>query len=163
MYQSQYTLNKCLSQFHFSLFTSAPSSAFNGPTIKALLALYDNYDINCANPEVVTPAETAEDNAFLDAILATSVMKQAQSFLVSKGLASADVAVFKEYLRTIWMGLFNRGGGTKSSSALEHVFMGEISGTTIQGFHSWIKFYFEEKDKFMNYLGYITKIDLGPV
>lgn len=113
--------------------------------------------------EVVTSGETAEDNAFLNAIMATSVMQQAHSFLASKGLASADANVFKEYLRTIWMGMYNRGGGTKSACGLEHVFMGEIDGTKIQGFHSWIRFYLEEKDSFMNYLGYITKIDLGPV
>jgi len=143
------------------LFTSVPPTAFDGPTIKALLALYDNYELACTVTEVVTPEERVEDDAFLDAIMATSVMQQAHTFLASKGLASADANVFKEYLRTIWMGFYNRGGGTNSACGLEHIFLGEIDGSKIQGFHSWIRFYLDEQDGLVNYLGYIGNVNLG--
>ena len=33
----------------------------------------------------------------------------------------------------------------------------------IQGLHSWIRFYLEEKNDYINYLGYITNISLGTV
>ena len=79
------------------------------------------------------------------------------------GLASADATVFKEYLRTIWMGFYNRGKGINSACTLEHIFLGEIDGKKIQGFHSWIRFYLEEKAGNLNYLGYINEIDLGMV
>ena len=113
--------------------------------------------------EVVTAGEQTENDAFLDAILATSVMQQAHTFLVSKGLADASVSVFKEYLRQIWMGMYNRGGGIQSASGLEHVFLGEKDGTKIQGYHGWIKYYQDEQAGLLNYLGYITKIDIGVV
>ena len=145
------------------LFTSVPSSALNGPTIQALLALYDNYVLDCTVTEVLTPQKNAENDVFLNAIMATSVMQQAHIFLASKGLVDADPVIFAEYLRTIWMGFYNRGGGTNSSSGLEHVFLGEIDGKKIQGLHSWIRFYLEEKSDYINYLGYITNITLGTV
>lgn len=66
------------------LFTSVPADAFDGPTMKAFMALYDNYVEDCKVTEDVTPEEEAENDAFLDAILATSVFQQAHAFLVSK-------------------------------------------------------------------------------
>jgi poly(U)-specific endoribonuclease len=78
-------------------------------------------------------------------------------------LADADIAVFKEYLRLIWMGQYNRGGGIEGSSGLEHVFLGEKNGNSISGYHGWIKYYRDELAGKMNYLGYMTKIDLGVV
>lgn len=78
-------------------------------------------------------------------------------------MADADIAVFKEYLRLIWMGQYNRGGGIEGSSGLEHVFLGEKNGNSISGYHGWIKYYRDELAGKMNYLGYMTKIDLGVV
>lgn len=172
---------------HVRLFSSVPADAFDGPTIKALLALFDNYDENCKVTEVITAEELTENDAFLDAILATSVFQQAHAFLVEKGnfnsvvytlevseltvitsdemigLANADVAVFKEYLRLIWLGQYNRGGGIEGSSGFEHVFLGEKNGNSISGYHGWIKYYRDEKAGNINYLGYMAKIDLGVV
>ena len=68
------------------LFSSVPADAFSGPTISALLALFDNYDENCKVTEVITNEEQTENDVFLDAILATSVFQQAHEFLVSKGI-----------------------------------------------------------------------------
>lgn len=62
-----------------------PADAFSGPTISALLALFDNYVESCKVTEDITAEEQAENDAFLDAILATSVFQQAHAFLVEKG------------------------------------------------------------------------------
>jgi poly(U)-specific endoribonuclease len=78
-------------------------------------------------------------------------------------LADASVAVFKEYLRQIWLGQYNRGGGFRGSSGFEHVFLGEKDNTTIQGYHSWFKYYRDEQAGKINYLGYLHKTDLGAV
>lgn len=61
------------------------------------------------------------------------------------------------------MGQYNRGGGIQGSSGFEHVFLGEKNGNTISGYHGWIKFYRDEQAGKINYLGYITKINLGVV
>lgn len=71
------------------LFSSLPANSLNGSaTIQTLLALFDNYEDNCLNSEVVTVQELAENDAFLNAILATTVMQQAHQFLSSKGRIS---------------------------------------------------------------------------
>lgn len=73
------------------------------------------------------------------------------------------MAVFKEYLRQIWLGQYNRGGGYQSSSGFEHIFLGEKDNTTIQGYHSWFKYYRDEQAGKINYLGYLRNINLGVV
>ncbi|XP_046643318.1 uridylate-specific endoribonuclease-like [Daphnia pulicaria] len=159
--QSTTTSGSTTDKAPLPLFSSVPADAFSGPTTSALLALFDNYDENCKVTEDITAEELIENDAFLDAILATSVFQQAHQFLVSKGLADADIAVFKEYLRLIWLGQYNRGGGIEGSSGLEHVFLGEKNGNSISGYHGWIKFYQDELAGRMNYLGYMVKLDLG--
>ena len=67
------------------MFKQVPSDALKGPTIKALVDLFDNYEANCEKTEQVTRKEETENDVFLDAILATSVMRHTHSFLVSKG------------------------------------------------------------------------------
>jgi poly(U)-specific endoribonuclease len=142
------------------LFTSLPSNALTGPTIKTLIPLFDNYEADTAVPEVVTSAEWAENDAFLDAITATKVMQTAHQFLVKKGLANSNLATFKKYLRTVWFGMYSRSSGNAGSSAIEHVFVGELKDG-ISGLHSWIRYYLEEQKGNANYLGYINRVDLG--
>lgn len=71
-----------------------------------------------------------------------------------------DIRAFKEYVRTIWFGLYPRDGKNLGSSGFEHVYLGEFK-KGISGFHSWLRFYKEELGGRMNYLGYIRNIDLG--
>lgn len=78
-------------------------------------------------------------------------------------MANADLAVFKEYLRQIWLGQYNRGGGYQGSSGFEHIFLGEKGNNTISGYHGWVKYYLDELAGKINYLGYTKKINLGVV
>ena len=41
-------------------------------------------------------------------------------------------------------------------SGFEHVFIGEIKGGEVSGFHDWVHFYQQEKDNAINYLGYLN-------
>ena len=38
----------------------------------------------------------------------------------------------------------------------EHVFVGEIKGNEVSGFHNWIQFYLQEKQRVLNYYGYLN-------
>jgi poly(U)-specific endoribonuclease len=50
----------------------------------------------------------------------------------------------KKMLTSLWFDLCGRGGCSSSSSAFEHVFVGEIKGqrqgeNEVSGFHNWIQ------------------------
>lgn len=53
-------------------------------TIKRLRDLFDNYEPDASIPEKETAAKLKEQNAFIDAILNTDVMKILMEFLVEK-------------------------------------------------------------------------------
>lgn len=59
-----------------------PSNAFTGPTISTLIAMFDVWHPDVKVTETV---DDARELAFLDAVMATDVMKEAHAFLVSKG------------------------------------------------------------------------------
>lgn len=53
-------------------------------TVKTLRDLFDNYEPDASKPEKETPAKIKEQDAFIDAILSTKVMKMMMEFLVKK-------------------------------------------------------------------------------
>jgi len=113
----------------------------NKPTYKALIALFDNYEPALGTAEVQTAQESAEQDAFLDAIMPTPVMQKAFDYLKSKGKV-ASPAAFKALLKTIWFTIYRRRGAP-DTSGFEHTFVGEIEGpapdSKVTGFHSWVR------------------------
>lgn len=66
---------------------SVRNSTLSGiQTIVKLRALYDNYELDTMTVENVTPIERQEEDAFLDKVLDTEVMKTAMRYLQQKGL-----------------------------------------------------------------------------
>ena len=43
------------------------------------------------------------------------------------------------------------------------MFIGEIKGGEVSGFHDWVHFYQQEKDNEINYLGYLEQTDFNGV
>ncbi|XP_040898395.1 poly(U)-specific endoribonuclease-C-like isoform X2 [Toxotes jaculatrix] len=125
-------------------------------TTSWFMKLLDNYERSTGVTERVTTEEQTETNLFLDAILQTEVMKRAHRYLVSKGQSSSDLRLFKSQLHLIWFQLYHRQRNTGlDSCGFEHVFVGETkSGTEIIGFHNWIQFYLQEKNRHLDYKGY---------
>ena len=80
--------------------------------------------------ETVTSEEVAENRRFIDAIVATKLMKHAHQYLVSKGKVPSNEGEFKRRLYDIWFKLYRRTKGSRAldSSAFEHVFVGETRG-----------------------------------
>ncbi|NWH60675.1 ENDUA protein, partial [Geococcyx californianus] len=128
-------------------------------TFATFISLLDNYETSTGIAEVETPEEIAENNCFLDAILATEVMKLAHEYLLKKNLAEPNHANFKNQLYDIWFQLYARKEGDRPDSCgFEHVFVGETRhGKQILGLHNWVQFYLQEKRKQIDYKGYVTQ------
>ena len=50
-------------------------------------------------------------------------------------------------MQQYWFGDYKRkSNGPYDSSGFEHVMIGEMDGSMVSGFHSWIHFYVAERD-----------------
>ncbi|XP_037778838.1 poly(U)-specific endoribonuclease-like isoform X1 [Penaeus monodon] len=140
------------------LFASVPESALTGPTVSLLRQLQDNYVPSVTVAEDEDAAEVAEQEAFLDAVMATQVMQRAEAFLLEKNLLSGSL---RAKLKEIWFMMYTRSGSTLGSSGFEHVFVGELKNGAVSGFHNWVSFYQEELAGNLNYMGWSKTVDLG--
>lgn len=137
--------------------------AYELPTIKAVLSLHDNYELDVKTKETVTSEERDEEDALLKEFLKTDVLSTAMKFLADKGYIPNDEYEFKDALKRIWFSQFKRIDGDASSSGFETVFLAEQIEKEIIGLHNWIYYAKQEAAKKLNYLGYIKQSSLGNV
>ncbi|KAG8065543.1 hypothetical protein GUJ93_ZPchr0004g39859 [Zizania palustris] len=143
-----------------TLFSWLHDDVLRKPTFSRFCALLDNYNPHQGCKEVVTQQDKHEEVAFIEEIARTAPIKYLHQYLVLKGVAPQDHKDFKTMLASLWFDLYGRGGNSCSSSAFEHVFVGEIKGRgqgddEVSGFHNWIQFYLEEANGNVDYQGYI--------
>ncbi|MCO5605199.1 hypothetical protein L7F22_059379 [Adiantum nelumboides] len=141
-----------------SLFRKVNRDVFRRPTYARFYALLDNYTAKQGEREHVTAEERQEELAFLEEISRSAPIKYLHEYLAAKRVVSRSREEFKQQLHSLWFGLYGRGGSQGSSSAFEHVFVGEFKsgyGEEVSGFHNWIKFYVEEAAGRIDYQGYI--------
>lgn len=126
-----------------NLFSWLNDDVLDRPTIARFCSLLDNYNPNTGYKEVVTPEEQQEQAAFIEEICRTAPIKYLHKYLTSKGIISEDVEEFKTLLTGLWFDLYDRGGTSESSSAFEHVFVGEVKKRgQVSGFHNWLQVFF---------------------
>lgn len=135
--------------------------AYEIPTVKSVIALHDNYELDVKTKETITPEERKEESDLLDKVLETDVMKATMKFLIDKGYIENDEYEFKDTMKRIWFSQFKRIDGDASSSGFETVFLAEQFDSDIIGLHNWIYYAKQEADKKLNYLGYIKEVKLG--
>ncbi|VFQ85807.1 unnamed protein product [Cuscuta campestris] len=141
-----------------SLFSWLSEDALQKPTFSRFCSLLDNYNPHEGYKEVVTAQEQQEQLAFVEEISRTAPIKYLHKYLSAKGVVSESYHEFKKRLTSLWFDLYGRGGTSGSSSAFEHVFVGEIKergGGEVSGFHNWLQFYLEEAKGNVDYQGYI--------
>lgn len=71
--------------YFFRLLTIDETVLTATPTLIKLRALFDNYVIETTENEYVSPQEREEETDFLNAVMATPVMRAAMLFLQEKG------------------------------------------------------------------------------
>lgn len=141
-----------------SLFCWVSEDVFRRPTYARFCDLLDNYNPNQRASELVTSDEKHEETAFVEEISRTAPIKYLHKYLVAKGLVPYHYEGFKRKMKSLWFDLFDRSGTCDSSSAFEHVFVGEVKQRQtkeVSGFHNWIAFYLEEAKGTIDYQGYI--------
>lgn len=125
-----------------SLFSWLSENVLRRPTYSRFCSLLDNYNPNEGSKEVVTAEERQEQVAFVEEISRTAPIKYLHRYLALKGVVSDDYEEFKRMLVNLWFELYGRGGTRGSSSAFEHVFVGEIKQRgeeEVSGFHNWLQ------------------------
>lgn len=123
-----------------SLFTWVSDDVFRKPTYARFLSLLDNYNPHQGYKEVVTSEEKQEQASFIEEISRTAPIKYLHKFLASKGITSGSYQDFKRMMTSLWFDFYSRGGTSGSSSAFEHVFVGEIKQSgEVSGFHNWLQ------------------------
>ncbi|XP_063375635.1 endoribonuclease CG2145-like [Cydia amplana] len=136
-------------------------AAWNIPTIQKFVPLLDNYERDTLVNEYVTPQERNEENAFMDVIMSTTVIRHMMNFLKEKGYVTPDPRQQRDFLKQLWFGLYSRGKGKISSSGFEHIFVSELRNGEVLGLHNWIYFAKEEAANRVNYLGYLKYLPIG--
>lgn len=159
-YQEKTTSQSKEDKAPLPLLTVAPE-VWNISTIQKFVPLLDNYERDTLVNEHVTPQERNEENAFMDAVMSTTVMRHLMNFLKNKGYVTPDPKQQRVYLKQMWFSLYSRGKGKISSSGFEHVFVSELKNGLVSGLHNWIYFSREEAANRINYLGYLKYILLN--
>ncbi|KAG5039870.1 hypothetical protein JHK82_012025 [Glycine max] len=123
-----------------SLFTWVSDDVFKKPTFARFLSLLDNYNPHQGCKEVVTSEERQEQASFIEEISRTAPIKYLHKYLASKGIVSETCQEFKRMITSLWFDLYGRGGTSGSSSAFEHVFVGETKQCgEVSGFHNMLQ------------------------
>ncbi|BFF99986.1 poly(U)-specific endoribonuclease homolog [Drosophila madeirensis] len=135
--------------------------AFEAPTIAKMKLLFNNYEHDTLVNEHVTANERKEENEFLDAVMATPVMRHAMQFLQQKGLVTPDPKTHRDLVKELWFTQYSRGQGKIGSSGFEHVYVYEVKNGTIIGFHNWVYISEEEQAGRFDYKGYMKEQDIG--
>lgn len=156
-YQEKTTSSSTEDKAPQPLLTVSPET-WNIPTIQKFVPLLDNYERDTLVNEYVTPQERNEENAFMDAIMSTTVIRHLMSFLKTKGYVGLDQKQQRDFLKQLWFGMYSRGKGKISSSGFEHVFVSELKDGKVSGLHNWVYFAKEEAVNRMNYLGYLKYV-----
>lgn len=137
------------------------SEAYDISTIKSVLNLHNDYELDVKVKENLTPEKREKESALLDNFLKTDVLQGAMKFLANKGYIPDDPYEFKDTLKRVWFSQFKRIDGDASSSGFETVYLAEQFDSDIIGLHNWIYYAKQEAEKKIDYLGYIKEEKFG--
>lgn len=144
------------------LFQSVNESKLARGTYPALISLLDNYvlDPRLSEDHIQdNRVELNEINAFLDAVINTAVMERARNYVESDLGFSLSQSELREHLLRLWFELYTNHYNripVAFCSGFEHVFVGEgkTRGRGIGGYHSWVKYYLDEKNDRIDFKGF---------
>lgn len=136
------------------LFARVDEGRLKRPSYHTFLALLDNYEAEMGVPETMTQQKFKDTWVFIHTIFQTKPMQLAYLWLKHMGKAR-DQQSFKRELYDMWFKPHSSiQGQGPDTSCFEHTFVGEIRGTAVLGFDSWLQMYSQEKAGQLNYKGH---------
>ena len=143
----------------------------NRKTYLALKALMNNYVFNARQSEDHLGDNSVEDTeieTFLDEILNTAVMKMAFDYIKEDLGESIDATEFRAVTKRLWFDIYTNyynNNPVPFSSGFEHIVVGESksnpSDRGIGGYHSWLKYLYDQESGRVNFNGYNYDNKLG--
>lgn len=169
--QEQGRAGDCLDQDNAPepLLSGVDETVFEEPTFKTFIALLDNYTavegLHETDFSEVGNSRWKEVDAFLDAVFESKTMKVAIEHIQSELSPDLSTETIRSDVKTMWFEPYTNNYSSAQSNCVgfEHVFVGEDESTAggsqnckdaVAGYHSWVKFYLEQKQDKVNYLGY---------
>ena len=66
-------------------------------------------------------------------------------------------------MKELWFNLYPRSSSSNiyDSSGFEHVMVGELKGTKVSGFHSWLQFYLEERAGNLRFTSMVSSAEVS--
>lgn len=138
------------------LFSNVDESKLSSAVYRTYLALLDNYDPDKFDAELVSAQEQAEEDTFLDALMATSTIQALYDYLHCQGKVQST-SDLRAQLKRLWFDLYARSPSSPAldTSGFEHVMVGEYkSSSQVNGLHYWLAFYLEERSGEIEYYGH---------
>ncbi|CAJ0943882.1 unnamed protein product, partial [Mesorhabditis belari] len=143
------------------LFKQLNEDVFNRPIYQKQIYIYDQQYFHadtCIQEPGMSGFRKAAVMDWLNTVYNTTIFQQAYRYLLKKGKCT-DQNDLQTKLFMLWFGTYNRCTSNKSilgSSGWEHVFCGEWKENTVDGHHSWVNYYRQEKAGQINYYGYYS-------
>ena len=152
------------------LFHHVNSAKLELPTYQKIISLLDNYVLNARLSEDLLGDNAVEDgeiNEFLQQIMPTEVIQRALNYINNDLGLNFSNDEFKQELKRLWFEIYTNYYNSNPipfCSGFEHVFVGEEKNRNqIGGYHSWIKFFLDEKNRRVNFQGFNYDNKLGRI
>lgn len=113
-------------------------------TYKMAKKLFNNYTLDQTKAEHNFQEEEAEVQAFLDAVYKSPPMEVARAYVAAQSGEAVSTDQWWAILQRFWFEQFDQGNN-KDLSGFEHVVVGEQKQGKVQGYHSWYKYYLDER------------------
>lgn len=140
-----------------NLFKYVDENVFERETYKKFIELFKYFNLTSSTCNINLKEKDKKIDEFLDAILKTDVMIYTYKYILKKKRTSClTISDFKKELKRYWFNSIKNDKGI-SPCGFEHVFIGQLLPKlkTVSGYHNWIKYYFDEKNKEIEFNGYL--------
>lgn len=109
--------------------------------------LFDNYNIQGNERDVITAAESTERDTLIDFVMTTEPMKMARDYVEQKTNVKREDDAWRKEIFDAWFHEF-RSGGDPTRSGFEHVMLGEWNTrrNIVGGFHWWYYYFMNRED-----------------